>query len=269
MWRRSNSVFKRILILVHVCIFVCTDTQSAFSPFFSPPLEILTPADWLVWCLCIFCVHVHVEMWVLVWGARMRVCVCVCLCVEQCSVSSLCCNYWPRSVLCSDWLVSLTCHLSLSPSLFLSLSLALSLVADLLVSWLKFCHLFKSDCSYLTSQYILLALSLSSIVSFYVSIFLHHILSIKHIHLIGVRDMNDLSNAQTGTWALSNAFNPQTGSHKALRWVMVEGHTQSRVSVSLGTNLNNSNASPLFTLIVQIDWWLISRILPFFSICIL
>lgn len=36
------------------------------------------------------------------------------VCVEQCGVSSMCCEYWPRPVLCSDWLLSLTCHLLLS-----------------------------------------------------------------------------------------------------------------------------------------------------------
>lgn len=37
---------------------------------------------------------------------------------------------------------------------------------------------------------------------------------LTRVHQMGVRDGNDLSNAQT-TWKLSNAFKPQAGSHNA------------------------------------------------------
>lgn len=44
-------------------------------------------------------------------------------------------------------------------------------------------------------------------------------LTLTPIHLIGVRDVNDLSNVQKCISALSYAFNPQTGSHSAHHWV--------------------------------------------------
>lgn len=44
---------------------------------------------------------------------------------------------------------------------------------------------------------------------------------------MGVRDVNDLSNAQT-TWKLSNAFKPQPGSHNAHHWVVLEGQSLHR-----------------------------------------
>lgn len=44
---------------------------------------------------------------------------------------------------------------------------------------------------------------------------------------MGVRDANDLSNAQT-TWKLSNAFKPHAGSHNAHHWVVLEGQSLHR-----------------------------------------
>lgn len=58
--------------------------------------------------------------------------------------------------------------------------------------------------------------------------------ALKQIYLIGVRDVNDLSNVQSSTWKLSNAFNPQTSSRSGHHWVMGEEEG----AVSLGTNLN-------------------------------
>lgn len=85
----------------HVWLCFLYSYIPSHSSFLRLPLETLTPADWLVWCLSV-CDNV-------------RVCVaCMCARVEWCSVSSMWCEYWPRPVLCSDWLLSLSCHLSLS-----------------------------------------------------------------------------------------------------------------------------------------------------------
>lgn len=71
--------------------------------------------------------------------------------------------------------------------------------------------------------------------------------ALKHIHLIGVRDVNDPSNVQISTWELSNAFNPQTGSHNARHRVILEGHiTQTEEGFCApGTNRDMKKVSPL------------------------
>lgn len=72
--------------------------------------------------------------------------------VEWCSVSSMWCEYWPRPVLCSDWLLSLSCHLWLSFSDFLSLLFrADPFMVEVLMNWSVFCHLF-SRCNQCTSE---------------------------------------------------------------------------------------------------------------------
>lgn len=52
--------------------------------------------------------------------------------------------------------------------------------------------------------------------------------TLKHIHLMGVRDVNDLSNVQTGSWEPSNAFKPQTASRNAYNGVVAEGRITQR-----------------------------------------
>lgn len=98
MSKRPNSVCKSSLIVQ--CLLLCTNTHTCI-PSLTLSSSLNIDISWLIG-LTSFC-------FLCTWK-----CACACVFVERCSVSSMCCEYWPRSVLCSDWLLSLPCLLSLS-----------------------------------------------------------------------------------------------------------------------------------------------------------